>query len=92
MDIQISCSIPDTHSLICVLLLCTNLYCIGGGFRRTDNVRPAGSIKQSSKSKFSWRTREEILDITGEIGSGQDWIEEGEHIIDRNMEECNGSK
>ena len=32
------------------------------------------------------------MDIMGETGSGKDWMEEGEHIIDSNIEECNDAR
>ena len=65
---------------------------MGGGLQRTDDVRPAGRIKQRRNVAGGGRPREERVDITGDKGSGQDWMEDGEQIIDRNMEECNNTR
>ena len=64
----------------------------GGGVRRTDDFRFAGKIKQRSKAAGGGIPREERFDITGDKGSGQEWMEEGGYIADRNMEECNKSR
>ena len=50
---------------------------MGGGLQRTDDVRPAGRIKQRRNVAGGGRPREERVDITGDKGSGQDWMEDG---------------
>ena len=64
----------------------------GGGFQRTDDIRPARRIKQRRNVAGGGRPREERVDITGDKGSRQYWMEDGEQIIDRNMEECNNAR
>ena len=59
----------------------------GGGVQRTDDIRPLGRIKQKNKASGGGIPQEERVDITGNTGNGQDWMEEGEQIAYRNMEE-----
>ena len=65
---------------------------MGRGVQRTDNVRPAGRIKQWRKSSGDGSPREERVETMGETGNGKDWIKEGDQRTDRNMEERDDAK
>ena len=59
----------------------------GAGVRKTDDVRPAGGIRQKNTAAGRGKPREGQRKTTEETGIGTDSIEEGKQSREREKEE-----